>query len=209
MAPTDVLRELFDRHLPASDDPDPDPVAFQPAPLLAFAKRVTAAYAEDSRLLDPAYAFSWRALLEHAREVHALVRPHLTIEFSTRTVYSGPEDIAADVERGRLEINTEHCVHPLWTPEENCLFRIVHDVLPHVLYLRPFSLEGEVMAFHDHVRRAPPEARLALFTELVAYASIRYSTGVYPEAQKCIAFPGLLAEYTADFLPLDSDARRG
>jgi hypothetical protein len=29
---------------------------------------------------------------------------------------------------------------------------------------------------------------------------------VYPEAQKCIAFPGLLAEYTAEFLPLDSRA---
>ncbi|MBZ4418862.1 hypothetical protein [Myxococcus sp. RHSTA-1-4] len=205
MAPvTSVLRELFDQHLPASDYADPDPAAFQPAPLLAFATRVTDAYAADDRLVDPAFAFSWQALMDHTREVHALVRPHLDIGFSTRTVYSGPEDIAADVERGRLEINTEHCVHPLWTPEENCLFRIVHDVLPHVLYLRPFSLEGEVLAFHDHVRRTPPEARLALFTELVAYASIRYSTGVYPEIQKCIAFPGLLSEYEARFLPLDS-----
>jgi hypothetical protein len=196
-----VLRELLDVRFPPSAYPDPDPRAFQPAPLLAFATRVTDAYAAESRSVDPAFASSWRSLLAHAREVHALVRPHLSITFSTRTLYSGPEDIVADLERGRLEINTEHCEHPLWTPEENCLFRILHDVLPHALYLRPFSLEGEVLSFHDHVRRAPPEAGLALFTELFAYAAIRYSTGVYPDSQKCVAFPELLADYEAGFLP--------
>lgn len=196
-----ALRELFDERIPASGYPYPAPEAFQPAPLLAFATRVTRAYATEPRLLDPAFASSWRALMEHTRDICALVRPHLSIEFSERTVYFGPEDIAADIERGRLEINTEHCVHPLWTPEENCLFRVVHDVLPHALYRRTFSLEGEVLAFHDHVRRAPPEAKQALFTELFGYAAIRYSTGVYPEHQKCVAFPELLAEYEAAFLP--------
>ncbi|GHG62990.1 hypothetical protein [Comamonas sp. JC664] len=128
-------------------------------------------------------------------------RPLLAITYSTRTVYERPEDIVADLERGRLEINTGHCEHPLWTPEENCVFRIAHDVIPYALYLRPFSLEGEVLAFHDHVRRAPAEARLALFTEIFGFAAIRYSTGVYPERQKCIVFPELLAAYEAAFLP--------
>ena len=198
---TSALRELFAQQLPSRDAPYPDPVAFQPAPLMALATRIKQAYAAEPRLVDPAFAFSWQALMAHTREVYERVRPHLSIEFTTRTVYFGPEDIAADVERGRLEINTEHCVHPLWTPEENCLFRIVHDVLPHVLHLRPFSLEGEVLAFHDHLRWAPPEARQALFTELFVYAAIRYTTGVYPDDQKCIAFPELLAEYEATFLP--------
>lgn len=177
------------------------PRAFQPAPLLAFATRVTDAYTADTRHLDTSATGSWKALLAHAFEVHEAVRPLLSITYSTRTVYERPEDIVADLERGQLEINTEHCEHPLWTPEENCIFRIAHDVIPHALYLRPFSLEGEVLSFHDHVRRAPAEARLALFTEIFGYAAIRYSTGVYPEHQKCIVFPELLAEYEAAFLP--------
>ena len=200
MAPvTQVLRETIEQRFPASAYADPEPAAFQPAPLLAFAERVTRAYAAEPRLVEPRYASSWQALMAHAQEVYEAVRPHLDIAFTPRTVYFGPEDIAADVERGRLEINTEHCEHPLWTPEENCIFRVVHDILPHVLYRRAFSLEGEVLAFHDHVRRAPPEARLALFTEIFGYSAIRYSTGVYPEKQKCIAFPELLADYEVVF----------
>jgi hypothetical protein len=202
-----ALREIFTQRLPPSDAPHPDPVAFQPEPLLAFATRVTDAYNADSRLLDSEFAGSWRALLDHAREVHALVKPLLSIEFSTRTVYFSPEDIAADVARGRLEINTEHCEHPLWTPEENCIFRVVHDIIPHVLFLRPFSLEGEVLSYHDHLRWAPPEGKLALFTEIFGYAAIRYSTGYYPEHQKCIVFPELVAEYEASFLPRKGAAR--
>lgn len=198
---TKALRELFDVRFPMSGYADPEPTAFQPAPLLAFATRFTEAYSAESRRVDAPFAFSWRALMAHAREVYAAVGSLLTIEFTPRTVYFSPEDILADVERGRLEINTEHCDHPLWTPEENLLFRVVHDLLPHVLYLRPFSLEGEVLSFHDHVRRAPPEARLALFTEIFGYAAIRYSTGVYPDVQRCIAFPALLADYEASFLP--------
>ncbi|NOK02858.1 hypothetical protein HNV27_14790 [Myxococcus xanthus] len=195
------LRQRIDSRFPLTAYADPAPRAFQPAALLAFATRVTDAYAADARHLDEGCSDSWRALLAHAFDVYEAVRPCLSIRYSTRTVYSGPEDIVADLERGQLEINTEHCEHPLWTPEENCVFRIVHDVIPHAMYARPFSLEGEVLAFHDHVRRAPAEAKLALFTEIFGYAAIRYSTGVYPETQKCIVFPELLAEYEAGFLP--------
>lgn len=42
---------------------------------------------------------------------------------------------------------------------------------------------------------------MAPFTELFGYAAIRYSTGVYPQSQKCVAFPELLAGYEAGFLP--------
>ncbi|AKQ64513.1 hypothetical protein A176_001425 [Myxococcus hansupus] len=196
-----ALRASIASRFPSIPYPEPTSWAFQPAALLAFATRVTDAYAADSRRVDIGAAGSWEALLAHAFEVHEAVRPLLAITYSTRTVYDRPEDIVADLERGRLEINTEHCEHPLWTPEENCIFRIAHDVIPHALYLRPFSLEGEVLAFHDHVRRAPAEARLALFTEIFGYAAIRYSTGVYPAHQKCIVFPELLAAYEAVFLP--------
>ncbi|MBJ6763832.1 hypothetical protein JGU66_23920 [Myxococcaceae bacterium JPH2] len=201
---TSAMRELWaglDANFPEVAYPDPVPERFQTQPLFAFATRVTQAYKADARAVDPVYADSWRALLQHAREVYAFVESRLSITYSTRTVYSGPEDILADMERGRLEINTEHCEHPLWTPEENCIFRVAHDIVPHARYLRTFSLEGEVLAFHDHVRRAPREARLALFTEIWSYAAIRYSTGVYPETQKCVAFPELLSAYEQAFLP--------
>lgn len=195
------LRQRIESRFPLMDYAAPAPHAFQPTALLAFATRVTEAYSADARHLDEGFSGSWRALLDHAHEVYEAVRPCLSIRYSTRTVYSGPEDIVADLERGQLEINTEHCEHPLWTPEENCVFRVVHDVIPHAMYARPFSLEGEVLAFHDHVRRAPAEAKLALFTEIFGYSAIRYSTGVYPETQKCIVFPELLADYEAGFLP--------
>ncbi|AEI68900.1 hypothetical protein [Corallococcus macrosporus] len=195
------LRQRIESRFPRNAYPDPAPRAFQPAAVLAFATRVTDAYAADAKLLDEGFSGSWRVLLDHAHEVYEAVRPCLSIRYSTRTVYAGPEDIVADLERGQLEINTEHCEHPLWTPEENCIFRIAHDVIPHALNLRPFSLEGEVLSYHDHVRRAPAEAKLALFTEIFGYAAIRYSTGVYPEAQKCVVFPELLADYEASFLP--------
>lgn len=165
--------------------------------LLVFAGRFEDAFARAPRV-DASHARQWALLLAHAYELLRVFAEVVDIRFAPTCPYTSMEELRADVlEHRRLVITTEHSVHPLWSPEENGVFRVVHDIVPHVLHGREFSLRGELLAFHDHLRRAPPGCELALFTELVAYAAVRYTTGDYPPAQKACVFPELFAAYMA------------
>lgn len=180
--------------------PTPGP-AFSDASLREFSRDLVAAHAADERRLDPAHRPSWDILLLEARRLTAALRPLLDIRFVPFEAYGGPEELRADVlGNHRLEVSTLHCEHPLWSPEDNCEFRVAHDILGHVLRLHPFSLVGEYLAFHEHMGRTDPRARQALFTELCVYASIRYTTGAYPDTQRAIAFPTQLADYERRFI---------
>lgn len=156
---------------------------------------------DEAPALDPTEHLSaWDRLREHAYDVYESVGRHIAVSFAPSCPYSTPAEIRADVlEHGRLVVTTEHSEHPYWSVEDNCVFRVVHDIIPHVLLHREFTLVGEVLSYHDHLRFAPASCEQALFTELFVYAAIRYTWGRYPEKQKACAFPGLHRRYNAEF----------
>ncbi len=165
-----------------------------------FAAGFRAVY-DEAPMLDPAgHLDAWDRLREHAYAVYEVLGRHLDLRFEPACPYTTPAEIRADIlEHGRLVVTTEHSEHPYWSVEDNCVFRVVHDVIPHVLYDREFTLVGEVLSYHDHLRFAPAGCEPALFTELFVYAAIRYTWGRYPERQKACAFPELSRRYAAEF----------
>lgn len=190
-----VERTFAPQHYPA---PGPE---FADAALHDFSQDVAAAYAASDQRIDPPHRPAWLLLLHEAQRMLAAVRPLLDIRFVPHDAYTGPEDMREDVLRNhRLEVSTLHCEHPLWSPEENCAFRVAHDILGHVLHPHAFSLVGEYLAFHEHMLRTAPGAAQALFTEVCVYASIRYTVGTYPETQRAVAFPAQLHSYERRFL---------
>ncbi len=152
-------------------------------------------------VLDPAgHLEAWDRLREHAHEVYDGLAPHFDIRFEPPAPGLTPAELRVDLlEHGRLVITTEHCEHPCWSVEDNCKYRVVHDVITHVLYDRPFSLVGEVLGFHDHLRFAPIGSEQAVFTEVFVYAAIYYTHGSFPTRQKACAFPQLHRQYLAEF----------
>lgn len=194
------IEQAVARACPPRAYPAPGP-GFTDGALMDFSWEVVAAHAADPRMIDEQHRDAWGLLLREAQRLVAEFRPLFDVSFAPRERYSGPEDMREDVLRNRhLEVSTLHCVHPLWTPEENCEFRVAHDILGHVLRPFPFSLTGEYLAFHEHMRHTDPAARQAVFTEVCAYASIRYTVGEYPEIQRAVVFPGLLERYERGFL---------
>ena len=190
-----VERSFARRHYPA-----PGP-GFDDASLRDFSRDVVEAHAADDRLIDPPHRAAWDALLRDAQRMVAALRPLIEIRHVAHDAYTGPDDMREDVLRNRrLDVSTLHCDHPLWSPEQNCAFRVAHDILGHVLHPHPFSLVGEYLAFHEHMRRTDPDAKQALFTEVCVYASIRYTVGEYPQTQRAIAYPAQLLTYERRFL---------
>lgn len=190
-----IARACAPRHYPA-----PGP-AFTEAALHEFSLEVIAAHAADDRLIDPPHRAAWDSLLLEAKRLVAELRLVLDIRFVAHEAYAGPDEIRDDVlGNRRLAISTLHCEHPLWSPADNCEFRVAHDILGHVLHPHPFSLVGEYLAFHEHMRCTDPGARQALFTEICVYASIRYTVGSYPDTQRAIAFPAQLETYERRFV---------
>lgn len=197
------LHEALARRWGVPPGPAPLPDNLADAALEPLSARILAGYAElerDDLRRDPVHLASWDALRDSVAEVFEVARGLVDIRFVPFESYTSPADIVADLQRGRLEISTLHCVHPVWSVEENCQFRVAHDLIAHVYAARPFTLLGEYQAFHDHLRVTPTAAWQALFTEVCVYASMRYHGTGYPEVQRAVAFPGLFAAYQAEFM---------
>jgi len=194
------VEQAVARACPPRSYPAPGP-GFGDATLTAFSWQIVAAHAADQRIVDAEHRGAWDLLLRDVQRLVGELRSLIDIRLVPYERYSGPEDMRVDVvNHRRLEVSTLHCVHPLWTPEQNCEFRVAHDILGHVLRPHPFSLAGEYLASHDHMRHTDPAARQAVFTEVCMYASIRYTVGEYPEVQRAIAMPQFLARYEREFL---------
>lgn len=201
MVSLDELAHDLDRHFPARDLPFPPPGALAGERLMTFAAGFRPHYDAAPERGPASDLAGWALLREHAYEVAEVFRRRIDIRFADHCPYSEPAEIRADIlEHGRMVITTEHSEHPFWSVEDNCTFRVVHDIIPHVLRDRAFTLEGEVLSYHDHLLRAPAGCELALFTELFVYAAIRYTGGAYPPRQKACAFPALHRAYHAEFV---------
>lgn len=139
-------------------------------------------------VFEPAYAFSWRALTRHIDVMFKRLQSKIEVIFTDRDPYPDYAAMIADIKRGRMLVYTGSSEHPVFSPEENWRFRAVHDYIAHAGGEHTFSLRGEMAAYNRHVKLAPPDARLALFVEIVAQTSCFFYTGAFCEQKVCGMF---------------------
>lgn len=104
--------------------------------------------------------------------------------------YETQAQMKADVaENKRIFISIDYSDHPVFSVEDNIVFRTVHDYIVHILGNKPFGLYGELQAYNLHAKLVPVDARPAIFTEVVGQVCWHFVHGDFP-VQKVAVLDG-------------------
>lgn len=132
-------------------------------------------------IFDIVAAPAWVVL---AREVGRLYQhvcsKGLAIEKTPFEPYASFSDMCDDLQRGRFRRTTDEDPHPLWDPETQWRFRVVHDYF-HVVSGLDFTVEGELAICHQHLRVMDRAAWPALVTEIYGQAAYSMVYGAYAQ----------------------------
>jgi hypothetical protein len=79
-----------------------------------------------------------------------------------------------------LKISIDYSEHPVFSVEDNIVFRTVHDYIAHIQGDHDFGPKGELACYNLHAKMASKDAIPALFTEVVGQASTTIVTGDFP-----------------------------
>lgn len=123
---------------------------------------------------------AWQALADESRAQADEIRRQIQVIPVTKhnadqygvdpaSPYSSPDELRKDVrDRKRLLVSTENVDHPVWTPQDVVNFRVTHNVLGVGQSNTPdHSWRGSNMAFQSHAPFLSPDARKALFSEII------------------------------------------
>jgi hypothetical protein len=126
----------------------------------------------DLPMVDPAVVPLWQALGELCEAQAAALRvAYQVVVHDDLDPYETAEQMHADISRGVYQVTSLHSHHPVWSPQTNVAFRIVHDILGHGVALSDFSFKGEVEAYQAQCRATPPRLWPVLFTEVIAQSA--------------------------------------
>ncbi len=117
---------------------------------------------------DPAVRAAYRAFVDETKaQYERIVKAGYRIEFVDEDPYRNSAEMMEDLRTNkRLKVfRSKEGDHPLLTPEENNLFRAVHDFFGHAKHGNQFGPKGEELAFRDHSPMYSPKARRAMATE--------------------------------------------
>lgn len=156
-----------------------------------YIERVADAY-EHAPVFHRPDAPAWRALAHETMRIAEGLHRALTVSYTPKAEpYPTAYDMLRDIGQGRIVISTAHSAHPVWTPDENAAFRLVHDVVGHGTTGAGFDWAGEWRAYEKHLSVVrSPLARHALFTEAVGQAAWAIVHGGYGEhVQKVALLP--------------------
>ena len=150
-----------------------------------YAKLVSDAY-EARPSYESQYVSSWKSLAAHTEKMFKQISTKVDIQFVDEDPYQSFEEMEKEIkEKGIMRVYTGASDHPVWTPEQNWKFRAVHDYMVHLAGGHKFTLRGEVGAYNRHVKTIPPDARLALFTEVVGQVSYYQIHKSFAEQKIC------------------------
>lgn len=150
-----------------------------------YQKRVADAYLARPEF-ESEYIPSWNSLMQHIEKMFKQMQSKISIEFVDEDPYKDQKEISQDIEKNkRLKIFKGGTTHPVWTNEQNLMFRAYHDYLSHVAGDHSFGAKGEIASYNQHVKMAPTDARLALFTEIAGQAMTATQTGSFPAQKIC------------------------
>lgn len=182
-----------------------------------FGRQVADAYDQlKSNPKDPAVKRAYRALIRETKQQFQWMTKHdgITVEFVDRdqNPYNTAGDMAA-VHRAMVDDvrNNHHLyvdktspdeAHPLMTPEENDLFRAVHDYFGHSRVGNDFSRNGEEIAAELHAQMFSPEARKAMLTETRGQTSY-LNFSAHNEARRAQGLEAEFPEQKAAILPAE------
>lgn len=139
-----------------------------------YMKDIAEAYA-NAPTNQPEAQRAWQELAEDSKRRADEIRGRLNVSVTDESEpYATPQHMFDDINRGNFTVSRAHSEHPLWTPEQNVDFRIVHDVLGHHTTGADFSWGGENKACAAHSPLLSKPAQAALFSECIgqtAYAN--------------------------------------
>ena len=151
----------------------------------------TIAQAYDSApIVTPEAYDAWEALSNETAEHYHRISQCLSIGRTTNpNPYASSYDMLRDIAQGHIWVSTANSEHPLWTTEENVMFRVVHDIMGHGATGSGFDWTGENRAYANHLEHTVnPKARLALFTEAIGQVAFALDRGAFG-VQKCALLP--------------------
>lgn len=121
-------------------------------------------------MYDPRAAPAWHELAADSRARADEIRRHMRVSITDDPEpYPDAHAMIADIRNNNnFIVSRANSEHPIWTPDQNVDFRIVHDVLGHNTSGGDFSWEGENRACAAHFPLLTPQAQRALFTECIA-----------------------------------------
>lgn len=122
----------------------------------------------ESRPDDPAVQSAYRAFVaETQKQYEALQRAGYRFEFVDEDPYKNSAEMMRDLrDNKRLKVfKSKEGDHPLLSPEENNIFRAVHDAIGHGAGGYQFGPKGEELAFRKHAAMYSPEAQRVMATE--------------------------------------------
>lgn len=133
------------------------------------------AYA-NAPVYDPKAAPAWKELAEDSRRRADEVRKQIRVEVTDHPEpYANAHEMQEDIHKNRhFSVSRANSDHPIWSPEDNVNFRIVHDVLGHAPAGGNFDWTGETQACGMHLPLLSESAQKALATECLgqtAYAA--------------------------------------
>lgn len=151
-----------------------------------YAKAVAAAY-EAAPVISPEVVDSYRSLASHTKKMFYQLLSRFDIEFREEDSYRSFKELKREVQKtGLLKVYKGGESHPVWTPEENWMFRAVHDLLGHLAGSgHSFSLRGELAAYNQHLKIIPSSAVPALFSEVVGQVCYYYVNKRYAAQKAC------------------------
>lgn len=134
-----------------------------------FAAQVAKAY-DDLPMVDPAAEPAYRAMVEETKRQFEYITRELKIKVQMVDVdpYKTAEEMMADIKQNKtLKVykTAGEQLHPFLSPEENDMFRAVHDFFGHAHAGNKFDRHGEEVAYRLHSQMYGPEARKAMATE--------------------------------------------
>lgn len=127
---------------------------------------------------DPAAVPAWQELAKDSKMRADALRKQLNItETDNPEPYPDHLSMFDDINKGNFVVSRANSEHPVWTPQDNVNFRIVHDVLGHHPSGGDFGWEGENKACGRHFQLLNPLAQQALMTECLGQTGYAIDRG--------------------------------
>lgn len=176
-----------------------------------YIELVAKAY-RDAELIEIDEIYRWHILSEHCLKMFKRMKSKVDVIFTTTSKihsdsleidgqnhkiihmsdrrygpYNSHEEMKKLVKKDKIiYISCDNSDHPIFTLQQNCVIRAVHDYIVHILSDVDFSGRGEIASFNAHAKLAPKDAIPALFTEIVGQASYYVTYGDFPVQKICI-----------------------
>ena len=150
-----------------------------------YSKIVAQAYI-DAPDFDQSVVPSYKSLMDSTKKLFKQLQSKLKVEFVDYDPYESRTQMNDELKKtGVLKITKLFNEHPLYTKEENLMFRTVHDYYTHIISNQDFGLRGELRAYNTHAKLVPPSALPALFTEVVGQVSYAIVHGNFTKQKIC------------------------